>query len=54
LTWKPALLRAGQRSDGTAGLQVGMAHPNLLATDLSGLTLFLAAGYNLGFCGLAA
>jgi hypothetical protein len=31
-----------------------MAHPNLLATDLSGLTLFLAAGYNLGFCGLAA
>jgi len=54
LTWKPALLWAGQRSDGTAGLQVGMALPNRLATDLSGLTLFLAAGYNLGFCGLAA
>jgi hypothetical protein len=54
LSWKPALLLAGKRSDGSVRLRVGMVLLNRLATDLSGLTLFLAAGYNLGFCGLAA
>jgi len=51
VSWHTALRLVSQRSDCSARLRVGIIVPSRLSTGPSGLTLFLATGYNRGFCG---